>query len=407
MTPFPLETFWFCAYVLAGPIAWGLLGFVLLNGHRKLKLLERPYRPLPESPPHVTILIPAKDEAQRIGACLESALSQDYPSFDVIAIDDRSTDETGRILDALSAANPALTALHIPAGAPPAGWTGKCNALRTGVSAARGDYLLFVDSDVVLSPECTRAMMGMACAKRTRLLSFFPRLESHTFWEGLIVPLAGAALSVLYTVSWTNEDDRGAAFANGQVMLFQRQSYDAIGGHEAVRDRFCEDIDFARLSKGQGHKTRLAVAPHLAAVRMYSSAAAIIRGFARIFFAASLARPGRILTGAVAVMILMVLPHGVLAWGAWEWIFLPDRRAFGIPCGGYWTLLAAIQFIMIRIILGRVYHWTGNRTRYAWGALLGAGGLLAIFAKALRMCRTGQVVWRGTAYGGASAPPRS
>src|SRR4051794_34358961 len=94
---------------------------------------------LPPNPPHVTILIPAKDEGAGIGRCLDAVLAQDYPSFDVIAIDDRSKDDTGSILGGLAARDPRATVIHIkPDGLPP-GWLGKCNALHIGSRRASGE----------------------------------------------------------------------------------------------------------------------------------------------------------------------------------------------------------------------------------------------------------------------------
>src|SRR5688572_2491731 len=115
-------------------------------------LLHRPpipYEDAPKIPPSVTIMIPAKDEGERIRACIESALAQDYANFEVIAVNDRSTDNTGAVMDELAAKHARLKVIHITE-LPPSGWTGKNNACHTAAARAGGDWLLFVDSDVVL-----------------------------------------------------------------------------------------------------------------------------------------------------------------------------------------------------------------------------------------------------------------
>src|SRR4051812_31485580 len=184
---------------MLGPAAWALYGLILHAGQRKMLLLKRPpdpftYEGKPVSPPRVCLLIPAKDEGERIRACVESALAQDYPNLDVIAINDRSTDNTGAVMDDIAAKNPRLHVLHNTV-APPAGWTGKNNVLHQGVqhpAAKAADWLLFVDSDVVLERDATTASMAVLLRKKFDLISLLPRLESHAKWEELLVPLAAS-----------------------------------------------------------------------------------------------------------------------------------------------------------------------------------------------------------------------
>jgi len=141
----------FASYLPNGPVAWGVFAWGTFAGRTKMLLLDKP-RPAPVPPPLCTILIPAKDEESRIRACLQSALDQDYPNFEVIAIDDRSTDGTGAIMDQMAAVDSRLRVLHIQPGSLGPGWTGKNNALFQATKIAGGSWLLFVDSDVLLQP---------------------------------------------------------------------------------------------------------------------------------------------------------------------------------------------------------------------------------------------------------------
>ncbi len=228
---------------------WLAIGFAAYKGRKKMRLIRRPGMELPKPAPKVTVLIPAKDEGARIRACIESALGQDYPDFEVITVNDRSSDDTGRVMDEMAKANPRLRVIHIKDGELREGWTGKNNALHTAVSHASGEWYLFVDSDVILQPDALRTALAFSAAKNVALFSLFPKLESHTIWESLTVPLAGTAVSILYLVAMTNNDHWPGAFANGQFLLFNADAYNAIGGHAAVRTRFCEDVEFARLVK--------------------------------------------------------------------------------------------------------------------------------------------------------------
>ena len=242
----------FGLYLPTGPLAWLLYSWGTFAGRTKMLLLEKP-RPAPNPPPLCTILIPAKDEEGRIRACLQSALDQDYPNFELIAIDDRSTDRTGAIMDEMAAADSRMKVLHIQPGSLGEGWTGKNNALFQATKMAAGKWLLFVDSDVLLEPTAMRRTVTLSNYKKYDLFSVLPKVELHSAVESTMVPLCGAAAATMYLIALNNNDQtKLGAFANGQFMLTHREAYDSIGGHETVKDRFCEDTEIARLMKERG-----------------------------------------------------------------------------------------------------------------------------------------------------------
>jgi chlorobactene glucosyltransferase len=390
------EAWLFIAYLLFGPLFWGAFGFLLAAGRRRMNLLKSPVPAVPDPAPLVTILIPAKDEGERIRACIRSALDQNYPRVEVIAIDDRSVDCTGAVMDEMAAADDRLRVVHIQPGSLPDGWTGKCNAMHTAVRDARGEWLLFVDSDVILKPDALSSCLGVAIRKSFDLLSLVPALESHTFWEGNLVPLAGAAMSVLFVVAVTNNSDfPGIAWANGQFMLFRREAYEKVGGHACVRDQFCEDVVIARTMKAQGLRPRVSWGADAAAVRMYSSLPQIIRGWGRIFFASDTGRMWRILLGIVSLFVCGYSAFAALGWGFLR-LLHPDSSA--LFNGTAWLIAGGIHWILMTLFIGILYTWTHNSR---WNALtfpVTALLLLAIFFKALHLCLTGRLVWRGTAY---------
>jgi chlorobactene glucosyltransferase len=352
--------------------------------------------------PPVTILIPAKDEGERIRACLTSALSQDYPNFRVIAIDDRSTDRTGAIMDEIAAIDPQLETLHIRQDPAP-GWTGKNNALYIATQQAQGDWLLFVDSDVILEKDTLSAAMAVVLRKKFDLLSLLPKLESHSFWESILVPLAGSAASSLYLIALTNKSAvTSKAFANGQFMLMSRACYDAIGGHATVRDRFCEDVEIAQLLKKHGFKPRVSWGTEFAAVRMYSSLGAIFRGWGRIFYSARVGQPWTILMGISFLIQCCFSGYAALAWGTYR-LSQPSSIFHGY-IGVAWVVTALVHLSLMTWLLGVMYAWCGNPRRNALLFPIGGTLLLLIFLKALTMCVTRKVEWRGTAYSHAMSP---
>jgi chlorobactene glucosyltransferase len=400
MSSLALEYFLFALYCLQGPFLWFWYGFFMIKGRQRMLLLERPATPIDE-PPRVTILIPAKDEGERIRACLQSALSQTYPSFSVIAIDDRSGDQTGRVMDEMAGRNSRLRVIHIPPGGLPAGWLGKSHALHAGYQQADGDWLLFVDSDVVLEPDTLAASMSAAIKRECDLFSLLPRLESGGFWESLIVPLGGATSTTMDLVALTNNDRHpNIAFANGQYLLMRREAYEQIGGHESTRTIFCEDCHFARVLKGSGRRVRIAWGNEWARVRMFNSLYTCLHGWARNLYAGSYGRPWRILAALNFVLASGLSVYAALVWGFY-------RLAHPVNYyGAYgWLAAAAIHWIFLTASLALIYAWSRNRRRYALLFPLGGAMMVVILIWALIMCLTGKVSWRGTRYASIMRPP--
>ena len=384
-----LQDILFVAYAIVGPLAWAGLGVSLFAGRQRMKLIGRKPLEMPADPPQVTILIPAKDEEERIAACIESTLKQDYPHFQIIAINDRSVDRTGPILDELATKNSRLTVLHIPLGGLPAGWTGKCHALHRACQQATGEWIFFVDSDVLLASHALSLMMKQSVAREYDFFSVLTRLECYSFWERLTLPLAAGGVSIMYTVSMTNNDGRRVAFANGQCMLVRSSVYAAVGGHEAVRHLITEDVELARLVKSKDYKTRLAWGGDFVSTRMYSKVGQMFRGWGRIYSGLSRRRPWRIVAGMTFVLLSGFSVYAAAAWGVHRLLSHDDPG---------WLVAAGIHFALMTGALAAIYHWSGNPRRYA--LLFPAGGamMLALFTFALKWCATGKIEWRGTAF---------
>lgn len=341
--------------------------------------------------PSITIIIPAKDEQERIRGCLASALAQDYPNFEVLAVDDRSSDETGRVMDEMAQSNPRLKILHIEE--LPAGWTGKNNALFRAASQAGGEWLLFIDSDVVLQPTALATTLRAALGRRYDMLSLILKQETRGFWESALVPMASTVFGCAYLMGLSNSESNRYFFGNGQFMLFNRKAYDRIGGHEAVKSQFNEDMVLARIMKQAGMRPRMAWGTDLGSVRMYDSLSKIMSGWSRIFFGSSSGSPWRSL---VLILIMLVGCYSVLAAAAWG--VYRFHHPIGIRNGIPWIAAAAIHWILMTVQIGIIYRWMGTRAVNAAAFFVTGLFLLIILARAVWMCITGRVRWRGTSY---------
>jgi chlorobactene glucosyltransferase len=304
----------------------------------------------------------------------------------VIAIDDRSTDSTGTVLDRIAAesADGKLRVIHITDGGLPAGWLGKCHALAVAAATVQSDWILFVDSDVQVQRDALRIALSNAVDRKYDAVSILTRLECHSFWEKLVLPLAAATWAVMFTVSTTNNDDRKQdAAANGQFFLIRRSAYESVGGHAAVRDQITEDVELMRRLKFNGFRTRLLFGDHLATTRMHATLRQMLHGWGRIYSGTSRRRMGRI----IATMLL--LP--IMGLSVYPMLLL----SIGHPL---WLAASVTHFILMTAYLAMIYGKSGQPR---WPALLlplGCGVLLALLAYALQMCRTGRVIWRDTHY---------
>ena len=395
MSAYFIECVLFGVYLVIGPFACVALWFILFKGRDRMALLSRPADALPASPPRVTLLIPAKDEGARIRDCVESALRQDYPNFHVVVIDDRSTDATGAILDEMAQSHPGLKVLHVRGEGPPPGWTGKCAALARAMSQAdpQSRWLLFVDSDMILERDVLSASVALCERKNFDLLSLLPRCESHSFWESLLVPLAGMITCTMFLVTLMNMGVRGWAFANGQFLFIRRSVYDAIGGHAAVRNQFCEDVALARLLTRRGFRPRIAWGGPWASVRMYDSLSAIVRGWSRNFFAGDYRRPARLIAGASVLLTVGFGLYAALIWGIYRHAHPP-----AVFRGRSWIVAALVHIGLLLAVLWRVYGWSGNRRSNAFLFPLSLSIMAWMFVRAFRQCFTGRLTWRGTSY---------
>lgn len=274
---------------LAGNAMTGIVAFqlvVVLVVISNAAALARPGRARRGAPePRVSLLVPARDEAGNIQACVRSLLAQTYPRLEVIVLDDGSEDGTPALLERERERDGRLTVL---AGEdPPVGWTGKNWACHQLSQAAHGEILLFADADTVfVDPEAVLRIVRTLQEHRTDLLSALPRQVLGTLGEALVVPMLYWALlsfTPMALMLWW----RRAPFARavGQVMAFRRDAYDRVGGHAAVKGSVVEDIELARRIARAGLTSRIMDATTLVSCRMYRGGRAAAEGFAKNLFA--------------------------------------------------------------------------------------------------------------------------
>jgi chlorobactene glucosyltransferase len=239
---------------------------------------------LPETElPFITVVVPARNEEGKIGRCLESLAKQDYPNYEVIAVDDRSQDKTGEIIQGLSAQYPVIK--YLRANEAPPGWIGKCSALVQAVEHAQGKWYLFTDADTCHTPESLRYAVSYAIEHKADLISFMPVQELGSFWERVVMPVLLGSFLCGDPLNTINEHTNERAYAYGQYILVRRDVYEKVGGHDSVHDQILDDISFARVVKSHGYLILSADGRLLYKVRMYTDFESLWQGWTKNLYA--------------------------------------------------------------------------------------------------------------------------
>lgn len=276
-----------------------------------LRALRTPGPPRPDEAEGalVSILIPARDEAENIAAAVAAALASTGARVEVIVGDDGSTDGTGGIVRALAAGEPRLRLLCVPP--LPPGWAGKSNACARLAEAAAGSHLLFLDADVRLEPEGAARLLAHARRSGAALVSGVPRQVMGGIGEVLTVPVINLLmLGYLPVPMMRQRSDPSLGAACGQMILVEREAYRRVGGHGAVRGRLHDGVALVRAFRAGGERTDLVRGARLASCRMYRSFPEAWAGFSKN------AREGLATPRALPVWTLLlagwhVLPYGV------------------------------------------------------------------------------------------------
>lgn len=274
-----MSLFWlFSIETILGAIL-ATLTFLFFFYFRKLSADSLPDTELP----FITVIVPARNEEGKIGRCLESLAKQDYPNFEIIAVDDRSQDATGAIIHELASKYANLKCIRGKE-APP-GWIGKCSALVQAVEHANGQWYLFTDADTCHTPQSLRYAISYAMANKAELISFMPVQELGSFWERAVMPVLLGSFLCGDPLNTINEHTNERAYAYGQYILVRRAVYESVGGHESVHDQILDDISFARVVKSHGYHILSADGRLLYKVRMYTDLESLWQGWTKNLYA--------------------------------------------------------------------------------------------------------------------------
>jgi GT2 family glycosyltransferase len=368
--------------VLFGLIAslWIIQGIRAGVGMARLPWLsDAPALPL-DGAPLISVIFAARDEAEKLPGAIPTLLAQDYPQFEVVAVNDRSQDRTPAILHEYERANSNLKVIDI-ADLPP-GWLGKPHALVEGFGKSRGEWLVFTDADVHFAPDVLRRAVALAQERQWDHLTLLASIEMRGFWEITAITYFGLGF-VIGNEPWQASNARSGRYVGvGAFQLVRRAAYEKSGGHRRLRMDVIEDMKLGKLIKMAGLRSGVAVAQDMVRVRWHSGLQNVIRGVTKNMFAACHYNPLLALVAMSLPLVMSVLPFFGLAF-ATGWA----RSFAGIAAG------TAI------LIHGAMIWSTSVSPFYAFTHPLGA----VIFSwmltrSAIATLLRGGVVWRDTFY---------
>jgi glycosyltransferase involved in cell wall biosynthesis len=383
-----VSLFWI---IVLGAIAaaWLLQAPPAIRGMLRLPRLHAA-APLADSAcPTISVIFAARDEAAKLPRSLPTMLNQDYPDYEVIAVDDRSEDSTGPILDGQARSNSRLRVVHLRE--LPPGWLGKPYALAAGYRQARGRWLVFTDADVEFAPGLLRRAVGLAEAARLDHLTVLATVAMPRFWEKVAITYVGLVF-VLGIRPWLVADPRAGSYMGvGAFQLVRREAYEAIGTHDRLALEVVDDMKLAKLVKLAGFRSAVATSDNYVRVRWQEGLGNIIRGLTKNMFAGLNYSVSKTLSSVAGILALSLLPFCALVFAS-----------------GTARLLAAVSVATALTVQGSLLWGIELSPLYALTQPLGALIFCYILLRSMVVTLwRGGVVWRGTFYPLAELRKRS
>ncbi len=338
--------------------------------------------------PRVSVIIPARNESATIETVVRSILASTYPTFELLVVDDRSTDDTAAIVERMAAGDARLRL--IPGESLPTGWYGKPWACLQGYRAASAEVLLFTDADTRHGPELLARAVGALELEAADLVTVSPFQRCGGFWERVVMPQIWLLLGLRYHPRRVNQARRERdVIANGQFILVRREAYEAVGTHAAVRHEVAEDLALAQAFHRAGRKLHFAFAERLMETRMYQDLSQLIEGWSKnIYLGGRRSFPAEPVLRALvpvilgAALLFWLVPPVALASGALPAALRPAAAAATLLSAGFWMLISY-----------------GMRIPPGYGLLYPLGAAMALYIVARSTWRGARrVEWRGRTY---------
>jgi glycosyltransferase involved in cell wall biosynthesis len=330
--------------------------------------------------PRISLLFAARDEEEKLPAALATLATLDYPELEIIGVDDRSKDATGRLLDEFAAIHPRFRAIHVSE--LPPGWLGKPHALQKGYEASTGEWLLFTDADVRFKSDVPRRAMALVTQRNLDHLSLYGDVEMVGFWETVLLTFFGMAFLMATNPRGVLNPKSKTYVGVGAFQMLKRSAYEASGTHKRLAMEVVDDMRLGKIVKQAGFRSGVGMAQNSVVVRWQSGVRNLINGVTKNFFAGAGFSVARVLVAISALLLTNFVPFvGVIFGHGWVRIL---------------SAIAAVMALGMHVgvdIVQRVsplYCFT-----LPFGAVLFSYMLLRSMVVTLKQ---GGIIWRDTFY---------
>jgi hypothetical protein len=374
-----MHLFWLALFAIPA-IFWTTYGLKVAYGAAHLPWLKD-YAPAADAEcPLISLLFAARDEEEKLPRALATMVAIDYPNLEIVAVDDRSEDATGRILDEFAAQHPALRVVHVRE--LPEGWLGKPHALQKAYEGSSGEWLVFTDADVMFKPDCLRRVARLVQARGLDHLALLGDVERGGFWDNVLITFFGMSFQLAVDLYQVSNPNSRAYVGVGAFQMLKRGVYEACGTHRRLAMEVIEDMKLGKLVKQAGFRSGAAVAQDAVSVEWHMGLKNLVTGLEKNFFAAAGFRLEMVAAQVASILLFNVLPFAGLLMGT-----------------GWVQVLAAVS-----VLIAICFHLGGDmvmRVSPLYCLTLPLAALVFVYillrSTAITL-RQGGIYWRGTFY---------
>jgi len=374
-----MHAFWIALFAVPA-LFWTTHGLKVAYGALRLPWLKD-FAPAADAVcPRVSLLFAARDEEEKLPRALATMVAIDYPNLEIIAVDDRSVDATGRILDEFAAKHPQLRVIHLLE--LPPGWLGKPHALQKAYEASTGEWLVFTDADVMFQSDALRRVASLLCARHLDHLALLGDVHRNGFWDNVLITFFGMSFQLVIDLNQVSNPNSRTYVGVGAFQMLKRSAYEACGTHRRLAMEVIDDMKLGKLVKQGGFSSGVAVAQNAVSVEWHMGLNNLVKGLEKNFFAAAGFRLSAVASQIGGLLLFNVLPFAGLLFGT-GWV-----RALAVI-----SVLIAVCFHLGGDIVMRVsplYSLTLPLAALVFSYILLRSTVITL--------RQGGIYWRGTFY---------
>ena len=369
--------------------AWIFLIKTMVDSFRLTPYLDR-FENTSKTFPKVSIILPARNEEEFLGKCLDSLIDQDYKNYEIIVIDDSSEDSTGKIISEYAKKNSKV--IHVSAREKPEGWMGKNWACMEGYRKATGELLLFTDADTTHKPNVISLAASHLLSFELDALSTIPKMLTFDFWTNITLPMISTFLHTRFSALNVNNPAKKTGYFFGSFFILKKSTYEQVGMHEGVKHEIIEDGALGKKVKESGYKMKMVRGEHLVEAVWARDKVTLWNALKRLMIPLYL-QSGKIAIGIFfAVLFLLFVPFPILVTS----VLLPaETLSSKILC--VTAFVASLLIYIGAVIEAKI----GLELRYAHAVFAPLGSLVVVLgflSGLLQAKKTSSVTWRGRSY---------